>query len=66
MNSLQELHTTSHRLAAQDAPRPVCPRCGEGRLDIVDEQPHAIFGNLGITWKTLKCDAPECAAVTFD
>jgi hypothetical protein len=66
MNSLQELQTVAARLALQDAPRSVCPRCGEGHLVIVDEQPHAIFGALGITWKTLKCDAPDCGVVTFD
>ena len=40
--------------------RPICPCCGRGRLDLVDEWPHPILEAAGVRCKTLKCDSPEC------
>ena len=66
MNNLEQLRAVAARLSMQDLSRPVCPRCGHGRLDLIEERPHAIYGALGVTWKTLKCDAADCGAVTVE
>jgi hypothetical protein len=44
--------------------RPTCGWCGVGRLDLIDERPHPLFGILGMTIETLKCDSPQCAKLT--
>jgi hypothetical protein len=45
--------------------RPTCVTCGRGKLDLIDERPDPIFGVLGMTYQTLKCDSPECGKVTI-
>jgi hypothetical protein len=45
--------------------RQTCQRCERGKLDLIDERPDPIFGALGMTCQTLKCDAPECGELTF-
>lgn len=66
MNNVEQLRAVAARPSPHDAARPVCPRCGNGRLDLIEERPHAIYGALGVTWKTLKCDAVDCGAVTVE
>jgi hypothetical protein len=49
-------------LTPEDDPeRPRCDCCGIGRLQVIDERPHPIFGILGMTLQTLQCDQPTCA-----
>ena len=45
--------------------RQTCQRCERGKLDLIDERPDPIFGALGMTCQTLRCDAPECGKLTF-
>jgi hypothetical protein len=52
-----------HAVAAKLAPhhdRPTCQCCGQGKLELIDERPDPIFGVLGMTCQTLKCDFLEC------
>ena len=44
---------------------PTCECCGQGKLELIDERPDAIFGVLGMTWQTLKCDRRECGKLTI-
>jgi len=46
--------------------RPVCQCCGRGKLDLIEERAHPIFGALGMTCRTLKCDAADCGALVID
>jgi hypothetical protein len=58
----------SHAVAPKPAPpddRPACEFCGQGKLDLIDERPDPIFGVLGVTCQTLKCDFLECGKLTF-
>jgi hypothetical protein len=64
MNILEELHAVAAKLAPYDA-RPTCEWCGQGKLELIDERPDAIFGVLGMTWQTLKCDRLECGKLTI-
>lgn len=50
---------------SSDDDRPNCAWCGEGKLDVIDERPHPLFGILGMTLQTLKCDCPTCAKLSF-
>jgi hypothetical protein len=43
--------------------RPV--NAGQGRLELIDERPDPIFGVLGMTCQTLKCDFLECGKLTI-
>lgn len=49
-----------------DDERPVCGRCGKGRLIVIDEQPHPLFGILGMDQRTLQCERTECAQRVVD
>ena len=56
-----------HAVAAKLAPhhdRPTCQCCGQGKLELIDERPDPIFGLLGMTCQTLKCDFLECGKLT--
>jgi hypothetical protein len=58
----------THRAAAipsRDEHRSICPSCGRGRLDLIDEWPHPIVGVAGVTRQMLKSDAPECGKLTI-
>ena len=46
--------------------RAKCPWCGEGNLDLIEERPHPLFGILGVSLQTFKCDLPSCAKLTSD
>jgi hypothetical protein len=46
-----------------DEDRPICQRCGRGKLDLIDERPHPILGIAGVTCRTLRCDAVDCGAL---
>jgi hypothetical protein len=51
-------------LATRDR-RPKCGWCQKGRLDLTEKRPDPVFGALGMTLKTFKCDAPECGKLTI-
>ena len=59
MNVLEELHAPAARVAPYDD-RPTCQCCGQGKLELIDERPDPIFGFLGMTCQTRKCDFLEC------
>jgi hypothetical protein len=63
MNVLGELHAVASMLSPHDE-RPTCACCGRGKLDLIDERPDPIFGVLGMTCQTLKCDFLECGKLT--
>jgi hypothetical protein len=44
----------------------VCPLCRHGRLRLVAEKPHPIYGTLGVTECTLRCDDPDCGKVVIE
>jgi hypothetical protein len=59
----------THRAAAIPSPdehRSICPSCGRGRLDLIDEWPHPILGVAGVTCRTFRCNAVDCGALTSD
>ena len=43
---------------------PVCPWCGAGHLNVIEETPDPNFGALGVSSLTLRCDAPACGRLT--
>jgi hypothetical protein len=45
--------------------RPTCECCGQGKLELIDERPDPIFGVLGMTLQTLKCDFLKCGKLTI-
>ncbi len=51
-------------LPSQDEDRPKCKWCGSPKVTVVDEQPHPLFGILGMTLQTLRCDDKDCAKLT--
>jgi|HubBroStandDraft_4_1064222.scaffolds.fasta_scaffold44116_3 hypothetical protein len=59
MNVLGEL-----KLMNRDK-RPPCSWCKRGKLDLIEEKSDPIFGALGMTLSTLKCDAKECGKHTI-
>ena len=59
MNVLEELHAPAARVAPY-GDRPTCQSCGQGKLELIDERPDPIFGVLGMTCQTRKCDFLEC------
>jgi hypothetical protein len=63
MNVLGELHAVAAKLSPHDD-RPTCECCGQGKLELIDERPDPIFGVLGMTCQTLKCDFLECGKLT--
>jgi hypothetical protein len=65
MTILEELS----RVAARNAPyeiRPVCDRCDRGELCLVDETPDPLYGRLGVTRRTLRCNNPACGKTVID
>lgn len=44
--------------------RPLCAFCRKGRLDLIDEKPDPILGDLGVKQLTLKCDDAGCRRTT--
>jgi hypothetical protein len=64
MNVLEELQAVAAKLAPYDD-RPACEYCGQGKLELIDERPDPIFGVLGMTCRTLKCDFLECGKLTI-
>jgi hypothetical protein len=63
MDVLGELQAVAAELALHDE-RPTCQWCGLGKLILIDERADPNFGALGMTWRVLKCDAPECSKLT--
>ncbi len=63
MNVLGELHAVAAKLSFHDD-RLTCECCGQGKLDLIDERPDPIFGVLGMTCQTLKCDFLECGKLS--
>ena len=59
MNVHEEL-----KLVSRDQ-RPKCSWCRRGKLDLIDKRPDPVFDALGMTLKTLKCDAPGCGKLTI-
>jgi hypothetical protein len=51
------------KLREQEERPEVCPTCGKGKLQVLDEVPDPTFGTLGVVQRTLKCDAPQCGQV---
>ena len=64
MSVLGELHAARAKLSRLDD-RPTCQCCGQGKLDLIDERPDPIFGALGMSCQTLKCDFLECGKLTI-
>jgi hypothetical protein len=61
--------TVTHQSAATlslHEQRPICQSCGRGKLDLIYERGHPILGAAGVICRTLKCDAVDCGALTFD
>jgi hypothetical protein len=44
----------------------ICHSCGRGKLDLIYERSHPILGVAGVICRTLKCNATDCGALTFD
>jgi hypothetical protein len=66
MTPFEQLKAVSARLSPPDADRPICLCCGRRDLKLVDERPHPIYGVLGVTCRTFRCDAVDCGALTLD
>jgi hypothetical protein len=49
-----------------DGRRPICQTCGRGKLDLIYERSHPILGIAGVICRTLRCNAADCGALTFD
>jgi hypothetical protein len=64
MTVVGELHAAAAKLSPHDD-RPACECCGRGKLELIDERPDPIFGVLGMTLQTLKCDFLECGKLTI-
>ena len=65
MTLFEELNRVATRLAPYEA-RPLCPVCGTGHLELIEETPDPYYGALGVTRQTLRCDEPACGRVTTD
>jgi hypothetical protein len=48
-----------------DEAKPRCDRCGIGKLIVIEERPHPLYGILGVTLQTLQCDQLNCAHRVF-
>jgi hypothetical protein len=64
MDVLGELHAVAAKLSPYED-RPTCECCGQGRLELIDERPDPIFGVLGMSCQTLKCDFLGCGKLTI-
>jgi uncharacterized cysteine cluster protein YcgN (CxxCxxCC family) len=62
---INETHLAAATLSL-DEHRPICERCGRGKLDLIYERGHPVLGIAGVICRTLKCNAVECGALTFD
>lgn len=63
MSVLGELQAVAAKLAQLES-RPLCSCCGKGRMVLVEEKPDPNYGALGVLQQILKCDSPDCGAVT--
>ena len=63
MTLFEDLNRVAMRIAPYEAP-PVCPWCGTGHLDVIEETPDPNFGALGVSSRILRCDAPACGRLT--
>jgi hypothetical protein len=43
-------------LQRSDDPETRCQSCGKGMLELIEEWPHPLFGVLGVSCQTFKCD----------
>jgi hypothetical protein len=64
MDVLGKLHAAAAKPSLHDD-RPTCECCGQGKLDLIEERPDPLFGVLGMTCQTLKCDSRECGKLTI-
>jgi hypothetical protein len=64
MNLFEELNRVAARLAPYENPL-TCTWCGNGTLRLIDETPDPIFGTLGVSCQTLRCDDPACGKLTI-
>ena len=66
MSVLGELHAAAAKLSPNDdRTTSTCECCGQGKLELIDERPDPLFGVLGMTLQTLKCDFLECGRLTI-
>ncbi|GEP56346.1 hypothetical protein [Reyranella soli] len=63
MTLFEELNRVATRIAPNEA-LPVCPWCGAGHLNVIEETPDPNFGALGVSSLTLRCDASACGRLT--
>ena len=59
MTLFEELNRVAMRIAPYEAP-PLCPWCGSGHLEVIEETPDPYFGALGVSSRILRCDSPAC------
>lgn len=59
------MHTLGEAKLPTRVKRPKCSWCRKGKLDLIEERPDPIFGVLGMTLQTLKCDAADCGKLTI-
>ena len=64
MNVPTEQQAAAPKRGRRDQRQP-CEFCGQGKLDLIDERPDPIFGALGMTCQTLKCDFIGCGKLAF-
>ena len=62
MTLFEELNRVAMRTAPYEVP-PVCPWCGTGHLDVIEETPDPTLP-LGVSNRTLRCDSPACGRLT--
>jgi len=55
----------TRRTGKEDGPA-VYPFCRQGRLRLVGEKPYQIYGTLGMTECTLRCDEPDCGKLVIE
>lgn len=65
MTLLEELNRAAARNAPYEA-RPICPHCGKGELRLVEETPDPLYGALGVTRRTLRCNNTACSETITD
>jgi len=62
-----QLRRTSPSLRdGQEDGSAVYPLCRHGTLRLISEKPHPIYGTLGVTECTLRCDGPDCGKVVVE
>jgi hypothetical protein len=60
---LQLRGTSPNLLDEQEDESLACPSCRHGRLRLISETPHPLYGVLGVTECMLRCDSPDCGKV---